>query len=109
MADKNFSGSRAVCLYFNHDFGRRLFQKSGLPVIENIPISISVYGGMFLSDFEYHPGALMITNATIAQKSYREIGFGIRELLPLHIRFDFTWQLSDFDTNRFAISFLLSM
>ena len=40
----------------------------------------------------------------IAPKMYSEIGFGLGRIPPMMFKLFFTWQLSDYDTNRFTFS-----
>ncbi|MEW6413557.1 MAG: DUF5686 family protein [Candidatus Zixiibacteriota bacterium] len=102
MAETNFYGNRALVVYGSIDFGSKLFQKSGLPLIKKIPLGLSLYGGAFWTDFHNHPyhtgDELLLT----AKKPYGEAGFGIDRLVPLPLTFVFTWQLSDYPTNRWT-------
>jgi hypothetical protein len=101
MGQKNFVGNRTLVAYLEHDFGRFLFLKSGLPLIKKIPYTVSVYGGLFWTDFRNHPSQPGDSEALLARHSYREIGFSVGNL-PLLLKLYFTWQLSRYDTNRFS-------
>jgi hypothetical protein len=105
VGGNNFSGSRAAALYLANDFGTWLFQQSRLPLIKRIPLSITIYSGAFWTDFRGHPAQPGEAEANMASKAYTEIGFGIGRIPPLNIKFTFTWQLSDYDTNDFNIDF----
>ncbi len=104
---KNFGGSRVLALGLFHNFRRRLFTASGLPLIRDIPLWLSVYAGVFWTDFNnhaVHPGDEFINTAS---KAYREVGFGLGNLTPfispLNFALYFTWQLSDYDTQDFSV------
>lgn len=103
----NFSGTRVLCAYYNQDFGSMLFKKSGLPYIKDIPFSLSLNAGIFWADQKknYYPSAIDYFNQT--DNPYSEIGFGIGRL-PFLVKLYFTWQLSDYDTNKFNFGFDLS-
>lgn len=102
LGETNFSGSRALAVYANHDFGRVLFRKSGLPLIKDIPFTLSVHGGAFWTDFKNHPTQPGDDFVRIARKPYRELGFSLGRITPLYLRVYFTWQLSDYNTNSFS-------
>ena len=102
LHETNFVGTRAVDIYLAHNFGRKLFRKSGLPFVRSLPFSLIVYGGMFLTEL---PDGSAVYNGQIlnqAQKAYKEVGFGLGDMTVLGIAAYFTWQLSDYDTDRFA-------
>ena len=104
LGETNFKGSRAAYVYARHDFGRWLFRRSGLPIVTDIPFSLILHGGAFWTDFGGHstqPGDELVR---IAPKMYSEIGFGLGRVPPLNFKLLFTWQLSDYDTNRFTFS-----
>lgn len=102
LGETNFSGSRALAVYTDHDFGRVLFRKSGLPLIKDIPFTLSIHGGAFWTDFRGHPAQPGDGNILLARKPYSEVGFGLGRITPLHLRMYFTWQLSDYSTNSFS-------
>ena len=101
--DDFFSGNLAAVLYISHNFGSWLFKKSGVPLVKNIPLSLSLYGGAFWTDFVNHktqPGDNLLRTAP---EVYSEIGFSIGRIPPLYIfSHNFTWQLSNYDTRRFS-------
>ncbi len=101
VGGSNFSGNRAAALYLSNNFGPWLFRKSGLPLIKQIPLSLSIYGGAFWTDFRNHPAQSGDEAIRIAPKAYSEIGFAIGRIPPFNNRLTFTWQMSDYDTNRF--------
>ena len=104
LGETNFKGSRAAYVYARHDFGRWLFRRSGLPIVKDIPFSLILHGGVFWTDFDGHsnqPGDELVR---IAPKMYSEIGFGLGRIPPMMFKLFFTWQLSDYDTNRFTFS-----
>ena len=104
LGETNFKGSRAAYVYAIHDFGRWLFRRSGLPLVRDIPFSLSLHGGVFWTDFDGHAPQPDDDLLRIAPKMYNEIGFGLGRVPPLNFKLLFTWQLSDYDTNRFTFS-----
>ena len=104
MGDNNFSGSRVLAIYGSHDFERILFKRSGIPLVKDIPLSLSIHGGMFWTDFDnipVHPGDVYYREA---KTPYSETGFGIGRLLPFGLELDFTWQISAYNTNKFSFN-----
>ena len=102
LHETNFVGTRAIDVYLAHNFGRKLFKKTSLPVIRSLPFSLIIYGGMFLMELPDGTAALPGREINQAQKAYREVGFGLGDMTVLGITAYFTWQLSDYDTDRFA-------
>ncbi len=109
LSENNFGGSRVLAAYTSHYFGRKLFQKTGLPLIKSIPLSLGIYGGVFWSDFKgnpYHPGD---EDIRIAPTPYGEIGFSIGRFIPWGFfsgfALDFTWQLSAYNSDDGAEKF----
>ncbi len=107
VTSDNYSGSRIFAAYTTHDFERKLFQKSGLPLVKHIPFSLGIRGGVFWSDLKgngYQPGD---EDVRIAPTPYGEIGFSVGRIIPWGffstISVGFTWQLSDYDTNKLNI------
>jgi hypothetical protein len=104
LGESNFVGTRAAMVAIRHDFDRLLFAKSGIPLVRDVPLTLSVHGGVFWTDFKHHtpvPGdELVVTAAT----PYSELGFGLGNLTPflspLNVAVHFTWQLSSYDTSR---------
>lgn len=108
LGEKGFSGDRAAMLYADHDFGVRLWQRSGIPLIKDIPFSLGIHGGFFVTDFDDPSLIPTIPSGRrsymqMAQRAYREVGFSIGRLPPLAIRLYFTWQLSDYNTETFSV------
>lgn len=108
MDERNFSGNRAAMFYLSHDFDQQLFRRSRIPLLRSAPFTVSVHGGAFWTDFVNHtanPGDAAIRTAPTA---YSELGFGIGNLTPMIAPFNFTvwftWQLSSYDTGRFALA-----
>jgi hypothetical protein len=104
----NFGGSRVLAITGQQDFGRRLFGKSGLPLIKKIPFTMGVHGGVFWTDFAGHPSQPGDEQVTTAHRAYSELGFSVGNLTPFlapfNLRFGFTWRLSDHPANKFALS-----
>ena len=112
LNETNFYGTRAAMITVRHDFDRLLFAKTGLPLVRDLPVTVSIHGGVFWSDFANHtlaPGeALQYTDSG----AYSELGFGFGNLTPflspLNLAAYFTWQLSSYSTTRFAVGFGLT-
>jgi hypothetical protein len=101
LGENSFTGSRMLMLYTELDFDRNLFRKSKIPLFENIPLSLQLYGSAFWTDFKhnsYNPGDELLM---AAPTGYSEAGFTLGRLMPLGIGLSFTWQLSAFDTKKF--------
>ncbi|MEO8451622.1 MAG: DUF5686 family protein [Gemmatimonadota bacterium] len=105
LKETNFAGTRAAMIVVEHDFGRLLFAKSGVPLVRQIPFGLSINGGVFWTDF--HGGIPNPQDAALntAPGGYAEFGFGIGNLTPFLSPFNlaahFTWQLSAYPTRRF--------
>jgi len=120
LGETNFYGEKAATVYFIHDFGNMPFRLSGLPFIKDLPFSLAIYGGQFwtsLDDKIYQYGKPTLDDYIRqydkygfrdARKAYREVGFRIGNIPPLNFKLDFTWQLSDYDTNDFSVGFDVS-
>ena len=107
LDQKNFAGNRALAIQVSHDFRRRLFVASGLPLVKDIPLWLSVHGGVFWTEFRNHPYQPGDETVMTAGKPFREIGFGLGNLTPFLAPFNlavyFNWQLSDYDTREYSI------
>jgi len=106
MGESNFIGNRAGLVYLDHNFGIRLFRESRLPLIKKLPLSLSVHGGVFWTEFKNQANQPDDKFCKIAGSPYREVGFGIGRLPPMNLKMTFTWQLSDFDTENFSFDFM---
>ncbi|HVP07311.1 MAG TPA: hypothetical protein VMS71_05660, partial [Candidatus Acidoferrum sp.] len=113
LGRNNFSGSQATVVTLRHDFGRRLFYRSGLPLVKSLPLDLSVFGGAFWTDFRNHPAMVGDNSVRVARRAYSEIGFRVANLTPFLSPFnfgvDFSWQLSAYNTNRSAITLRLGL
>jgi hypothetical protein len=101
----SYSGNRVAMFTLRHDFDRRFFARTGIPLLRSIPSTLSIQGGAFLTDFVDHqpvPGDSLLV---VASRPYREIGFSLGNLTPFLSPFNFTvqftWQLSSYPTDRF--------
>jgi hypothetical protein len=107
LNEHNFCGSRALAVHLSHQFKRRLFVASGLPLIKDIPLWLSVHGGAFWTDFRNHPAQPGDDQVLTAPTPYSELGFGVGNLTPFMMPFNlavyFTWQLSDYETSDWLI------
>jgi len=106
MSDCNFAGNRVGVLYLEHNFGTRLFRESRLPIIKKLPFSLSVHGGLFWTEFKNYVVQPCDNYYNVAEKAYREIGFGIGRLPLMNSRVMFTWQLSNYNTEKFSFDFM---
>ena len=104
MGENNFSGDKSGAFYVFHDFGQNLFEWSHLPLIKDIPFSLAVFGGAFWTSFENENDTQNLASYGVAEKAYHEIGFSIGRITSLRLRVDFSWQLSNYDTEKFAIT-----
>jgi hypothetical protein len=111
LAGNNFAGTRAAMITVQHDFERLLFAKSGVPLLKDVPFTLSLHGGAFWTDFGGHaanPGDSLLVAAPHA---YTELGFGLGNLTPflapLNFAAHFTWQLSSYPTSRFTFALSL--
>ena len=109
LSETNFMGNRVALLTVAHDFDQLLFRKSGVPGFRDIPVTLSIHGGAFWTDFVHHqlnPGDVLLQTAPTA---YTELGFGIGNLTPfiapLNLGLYFTWQLSSYGTTKFELRF----
>jgi len=110
LRETNFAGDRVLSLSARHNFMRRLWTASGLPLVRDIPFWLSVHGGIFWTEFRNRPGPPEQDDLLVAERPYREIGFGVGNLTPFLTPFNltlcFTWQLSHYnDANDFSIDF----
>ena len=104
MGEYNFEGNRAGAVYIHHDFGRNLFESSRIPIIKDIPFAIGIHGGAFWISNKGDNNSEVISYHKVADKAYFEIGFSIGRITPFRYRLYFTWQLSDYATEKFAIT-----
>lgn len=107
LDDTTFSGSRVVAGLGEWSLGRRPFVATGIPLIRDIPFTLSVHGGAFRMHQPTEGG----TAGVSADRTYGELGFGIGNLTPFLAPFNlgvsFTWQLSRYRTQDFR--FQMSM
>jgi hypothetical protein len=93
------------CWTIRHDFERRPFAGSGLPLLRELPFTLALNGGVFWTDLVGQtrlPGdSLLVTAPT----PYREVGLSVGNLTPFLAPFnlaaEFSWQLSSYPTRRF--------
>jgi hypothetical protein len=107
LPDSNFAGSRAAMISLRHDFDRLLFTGSRLPLVRDVPFTVSLHGGAFWTGFVGHtanPGDEVFQTAPSA---YYEVGLGVGNLTPflspINLATYFTWQLSDYPGRRFQL------
>ena len=105
LPDTNYAGNRAAMIAVRHDFDRLLFAGSGVPLVRNLPFTVSVHGGAFWTSFVNHapvPGDSLFETAA---RAYHEAGFGVGNLTPflspINLAAFFTWQLSGYPGSRF--------
>jgi len=114
LSDFNVTGDRVAAFYLEHDFGGTLFRRLGLPLLEELPFGLAVYGGSFWTDIRAATRASFpaaFAGAPDPPKSapdwYSEIGFGISRL-PLLVELLFTWRVSAHESDRFSFKFNMS-
>lgn len=103
LLDTSFTAPRAVVLSLQHDFDRILFTRSHLPLVEDLPFTLSVRGSMFWTD-----AVGTATNSIVVGAPYREAGFSIGNLTPFIAPFNFSarfaWQISNYPTTPFRFT-----
>jgi len=111
LAGHNFAGTRAAMITVQHDFDRLLLAKSGISFLKGVPLTLSLHGGAFWTDFVDHapnPGDSLIA---AARTVYGELGFGLGNLTPflspLNFAAHLTWQLSSYATKGFTFALSL--
>jgi len=113
LNETDFIGGRALVLKVHHDFRRRLFVASGLPLVKDIPFWLSLHGGVFWTELREGQQPSFENAQPVAPRPYSEIGFGLGNLTPFVEPFNlalyFTWQLSDYDTSDFSLFFGLGL
>lgn len=113
LTDSNFTGSRAAAIALDHDFDRLLFIRSNIPLVREIPYTLSVRAAIFWSDLAPSAqavggvGSFPATTLNVARRPYEEAGFTVGNLTPFLSPFNFAarfaWQLSAYPTRRFRI------
>ncbi|MGH7532010.1 MAG: hypothetical protein ACREL4_01855, partial [Gemmatimonadales bacterium] len=98
LGDTNYAGTRAAMITVQHDFDRLLFSRSYLPLIDRLPFTLSVQGGVFWTDFVNHAPQPADQMLLTAPAGYGEVGFGLGNLTPFLSPFNlaahFTWSLN---------------
>jgi Family of unknown function (DUF5686) len=109
MRENSYAGTRAAMIAVRHDFDRLLFAKSGIPLVRDLPLTLSIHGGVFWTDFANHTLLASDTLLQTARTPYSELGFGLGNLTPFLSPFNiaayFTWQLSSYPTSRWVFGF----
>ncbi len=112
LSRTNYYGNRAAVLTLRHDFGRLLFARSVLPLVRDLPFTLSVQGGLFWAAFVDHAPFAGDTMLASAPTPYSELGFSLGNLTPFLSPFNlaasFTWQLSSYATRRFRLGLGIS-
>ncbi len=108
VKEHNFGGDRAAAFYILHDFGTGLFRHSGDRYLQRIPFGLTIHGGAMWTEFK-RPPLSPESYLRAAPMAYSEIGFGLDNLTPFMTPFNlavnFTWQLSDYSTEKFSLMF----
>ena len=102
LGETNFIGDKALSIYYAHNFGGKLFRRLRLPLLKDTPLSFYVYGGSFWTNFGDEVILSPASESLVAKTPYSEIGFGFGRIPPIFLKTYFTWQLSDYDTNKFT-------
>jgi len=104
LGSTNFIGDRALSVYWDHDFGRIPFLKSGIPLVRDLPFSIGVHGGFFFTRFDNRPGQIFSDHFAVANDWYSEFGFNLGQITFMDLGLYFTWRTSAHETNDFSIN-----
>jgi hypothetical protein len=112
LGDSSFTGSRTGFFMVQHAFDRLLFTKSRLPLVRDIPFTLSVRAAAFWAEFPITglDSAQAARRATfnVTRDPYREVGFTLGNLTPFVPLFNFSarfaWQLSRYPTTPFRFS-----
>jgi len=103
LVDSSFTAPRAAMLSVQHDFDRILFTRSRLPLVEDIPFTLTIRSSIFWTD---QPGSA--GSGIVVRAPYREAGFSLGNLTPFLAPFNFSarfaWQLSNYPTTPFRFS-----
>jgi hypothetical protein len=108
LGRNNFSGNQVFSAYLDHDFGRFLFLKSGLPGFKDLPFSLGVHGGLFWTDLKGDNYSINRDHSRLAKTAFSELGFAVGRIPPLSAKLYFTWQLSGYtgdDIEKLSIDF----
>lgn len=112
LSRTNYYGNRAAMVTIRHDFDRLLFTRSGLPLIRDLPFTLTLHGGLFWTDFVHHVPNPADTTLATAPTPYSEAGFSLGNLTPFLAPFNlsarFSWQLSSHATRRFRFAIGIS-
>ncbi len=108
MGDTLFAGNRLWAVTARHEFGRLPFAASGIPVIRDLPVRVSVQGGAFRTAWNRAgPRPVGVHDAT--DRTYGEVGLRFDGLTPFLAPFDLTVaitrQLSSYPTKGWAVGF----
>lgn len=111
FGSRNFGGDRAALIYASHNSGHYMFRHSGIGLLKKIPFGLNIHGGAMWTEFKQTPLAPSNDFIRTAPTAYTEIGFGLTNLTPFLKLFNlsayFTWQLSAYDTEKFAFTWSL--
>jgi hypothetical protein len=103
--ETNFGGDRIAQVYAVYDFGTNVFRNSGDKYLKKIPFGFTIHGGAMWTEFKREP-TMVEDSLRQAPTVYSEIGFGFSNLtpflMPFNLAVNFTWQLSTYDTRKFA-------
>jgi hypothetical protein len=112
LSRTNYYGNRAAVVTVRHDFDRLLFSRSGLPLIRDLPFTLTLNAGMFWTEFVQHASSPADSMLATAPTPYTEVGFWLGNLTPFLSPFNlsasFSWQLSSYATRRFRFGLGIS-
>ena len=94
LGDTNFAGNRAAMFAVEHDFDRRLFAKSHLPLMRKLPFTFSIHAGAFWTAFVDHLPQPADSLLRTAPRGFGEVGFGLGNLTPFLAPFNLTTHFS---------------
>ncbi len=109
LGDTLFAGNRIWALTASHEFGRLPFAASGIPVVRDLPVRVSVHGGVFRTAWHRSSGTRPAGAQDATDRMYSEVGVRFDGLTPFLAPFDLTVaitrQLSSYPTKRWSIGF----
>lgn len=104
----NLIGDEAVGGYLSHNFARRLWIASDIPLVRDIPFGLILFGGVAATDLVPSSSRPTTAYELTAPNAYAEAGFRLTNLTPFlgffNLAFSATWQVSEFGEGRHVVS-----
>lgn len=109
LGDTLFAGNRIWAVTAIHEFGRLPLAASGIPVVRDLPVRVSVHGGAFQTHWRHRSGARPPGAQDATDRVFGEVGLRFDGLTPFLAPFDLTVaitrQLSAFPTKTWSVGF----